>query len=453
MTPVRPAGSARTVAVAGVSSVIGAVPSFLVGALAVFLREDLAFDQTQLGLAIAVFFLSSALASIPGGQVTERVGARLAMLSASAVSGLSMLGIAFLASSWWSLLFWLAIAGLANGVAQPAGNLALARGVAKTKQGFAFGVKQSAIPTSTLLAGAAVPLVALTVGWRWAFVGVASAVALLAVLMPRDPYRSPTVRARGKTASTPDMPVAGLALLAFAAACAASVGTSLGSFYVEGAVSAGFNPGYAGTMLAVGSVACIASRLLIGLLADRTVRGHQAIMVTILLLGSLGLIGLAATDGHPTLLVPTTLLAFTAAWGWPGLFNFTIARFNPSAPAAATAITQTGVFVGGVIGPASFGVIAENVSFRAAWLAAAGACAAAAVTVLLSRRLFAAGRKALEAHERRVVDGPRSPVVPTVEAGGVSVAADASTRTDLTTGTDLADDRFESDRSPKRDER
>jgi predicted MFS family arabinose efflux permease len=423
MSSAPPAGSARTVVVAGMSSVIGAIPSFLVGSLAVFLREDLVFDQAQLGLAIAIFFLASAVAAIPGGQVTERIGARLAMLIASAASGAAMLGIAVLARSWLSLVLWLALAGIANGVAQPAGNLALARGVVRARQGLAFGVKQSAIPGATLFAGGAVPLVGLTVGWRWAFVAAASGVLVLAILMPRDPYRSPTVRARGR-ASRPDMPVAGLALLAFAAACGAAVGTSLGSFYVEGAVSAGFSVGFSGVMLAVGSTACIASRLLIGFLADRWVRGHEVIMITILLLGALALVGLAGTAQNPGLLVPATLLAFVAAWGWPGIFNFTVARLNPRAPAAATAITQTGIFVGGVLGPAAFGAIAERASFTAAWLTAAVSCASAAITILLSRRLFAAGQASLT--ERRRTGVPGEGAEPTT--GAVAVAGSMSER-------------------------
>ena len=52
------------------------------------------------------------------------------------------------------------------------------------RQGLSFGVKQAAIPVSTLLAGAAVPTVALTVGWRWAFVAAAVAALTALALVP-----------------------------------------------------------------------------------------------------------------------------------------------------------------------------------------------------------------------------------------------------------------------------
>ena len=68
----------------------------------------------------------------------------------------------------WSAL--LALGAAANALGQLASNAALAQHVPARRQGLSFGVKQAAIPVSTLLAGAAVPTVALTAGWRWAFV-------------------------------------------------------------------------------------------------------------------------------------------------------------------------------------------------------------------------------------------------------------------------------------------
>jgi 4-diphosphocytidyl-2-C-methyl-D-erythritol kinase len=56
----------------------------------------------------------------------------------------------------------------------------LARRVEVARRATAFAVKQSAIPAAMLLGGLAVPALALTVGWRWAFAGGAVAVELKA---------------------------------------------------------------------------------------------------------------------------------------------------------------------------------------------------------------------------------------------------------------------------------
>jgi MFS family permease len=381
------AGSGRTILVAASSSVLGAIPVFLVGSLAVFIREDLDFGQTQLGIAVAVFFLSSAALSIPGGRVTERLGARKAMLGAAGVTGIAMCGIGFLAASWTGLMAWLVLAGIANGVAQPAGNLALARGVPGGRRGLAFGIKQSSIPGATLIAGAAVPIIGLTVGWRWGFIGGALGAVLVGLIMPRDAYVSPVVRS-GKALRDGDAPVLPLVVLAMAATCGAAVGTSLASFYVEGAVTAGFSPGFSGVMLVVGSASGILSRLAVGWYADKRVRGHLILVSMLLGFGGLGFLALAMSATYPVLLLPGTLLGFAAGWGWPGLFNFIVVRLNPNAPAAATSITQTGVFLGGVTGPVAYGAVAENVSFQAAWLLAAALQVFGAILIIFARRML-----------------------------------------------------------------
>lgn len=381
------AGSARTIAVAAGGSVLGVIPVFLVGSLAVFVRDDLDFGQTQLGIAVSVFFLSSAASAIPGGRLTERLGARKALLGAAGVSGIAMIGIGILAMSWTGLMAWLVLAGIANGVAQPAGNLALARGVTGGRRGLAFGIKQSSIPAATLLAGAAVPIIALTVGWRWGFIGGALGAVVIALIMPRDAYVSPTARS-GKALRDGDSPILPLVVLATAATCGASVGTSLASFYVEGTVTAGFSAGFSGVMLVVGSASGILSRLAIGWYADKRVRGHLILVSMLLGFGGMGFVALAMSATFPALLLPGTILGFAAGWGWPGLFNFVVVRLNPNAPAAATAITQTGVFLGGVTGPVAFGAVAENVSFQVAWFLAAGLQVFGAILIIAARRML-----------------------------------------------------------------
>ena len=419
------AGSARTIVVAAGSSVLGAIPVFMVGSLAVFIRADLDFGQTQLGMAVAVFFLSSAALSIPAGRVTERLGARKTMLASAGVTGIAMCGIGILATSWTTLMAWLVLAGMSNGVAQPAGNLALARGVTGGRRGLAFGIKQSSIPTATLLAGAAVPIIGLTVGWRWGFVGGALGAVVVGLIMPKDAYVSPAVRS-GKAMRDGDSPVLPLVVLAMAATCGAAVGTALASFYVEGAVTAGFSPGFSGVMLVFGSATGILSRLAIGWYADKRVRGHLVLVSMLLGFGGIGFVALGMSAAHPALLLPGTVLGFAAGWGWPGLFNYIVVRLNPNAPAAATSITQTGVFLGGVTGPVSFGAVAENVSFQSAWFLAAGLQIFGAVLTLIARRMLREIRVEREAAEAAA----RAALADVPEVAGpaeVPDAADTST--------------------------
>ena len=204
-----------------------------------------------------------------------------------------------------------------------------------------------------------------------------------------------------------DSPILPLVVLAMAATCGASVGTSLASFYVEGAVTAGFSAGFSGFMLMLGSASGILARLAIGWYADKRVRGHLILVSMLLGFGGTGFIALAMSDAFPALLLPGTVLGFAAGWGWPGLFNYVVVRLNPNAPAAATAITQTGVFLGGVSGPVAFGAVAENVSFQAAWLMAAGLQVFGAILVIVARRMLRDIRA-----EREAADATAQAVAP-----------------------------------------
>ena len=99
------------------------LPAFLIGGLAVQVRGELGFGEAALGLAVAVFFVTSSLLSAPMGRVVERIGAHRAMRLAAAGSAASLLGVALLASSWAWLVACLLVGGLANAVSHPAAKI------------------------------------------------------------------------------------------------------------------------------------------------------------------------------------------------------------------------------------------------------------------------------------------------------------------------------------------
>ncbi|WP_345384785.1 MFS transporter [Pseudonocardia yuanmonensis] len=363
------------------------LPIFLTGALAVQISAELGFDPAGLGLVVALYFGVSALVSLPVGKVVERLGSgrtsRIAVLGAAAFMVLA----AGLARNYASLVAILLCGAWCNVMGQLSSNLTLARAMPAARMGLSFGVKQASVPLATLLAGLAVPAVALTVGWRWAYVmGAALALASLAAA-PRGSGPA------GKDRTVPeDRATAALSVIGAAAGLGAAAATGLGIFLVASAVDRGVDPGLAGLVLTLGSVVGLLMRMLHGWLADRRTGGHVAVVAGSLLLGAGGLLLLAAPG--PVALVVGTVLGFGLGWSWPGLLQFAVVRLNPSAPAAATAIVQVGVYAGGFLGPVGFGFLAAHVSFTAAWLVAAAAMLVAGGGVLLGRRM-------LRAHTRR----------------------------------------------------
>jgi MFS family permease len=371
------------------------LPAFLTGGLAVQVRGELDFGTGALGLAVAAFFVSSALASAVMGRAVERVGSHRGMRLAAVSSAASLLGVALLANSWAGLVACLVLGGLANAVSHPAANLSLVREVPAGYQGLSFGIKQAAIPVATLLAGLAVPTIAVTLGWRWAFAGAAVLALAVAFLVPAGTSRD--VVRRPREIRDKDARVTPLVLLALGIGLGSTAATPLGAFLVESSVATGLRVETAGLLLASGSAASIVVRVLFGRLADGMSGGRLLLVAAMLATGVAGFALLAT--GRVALLLPGALLAFAAGWGWPGLFNFAIVKTSPGAPAAATGITQTGASGGAAVGPLVFGLVAEAGSYQAAWLVCGVFALGALVAILAGRHLVLRDRRAAPAGE------------------------------------------------------
>ncbi|MGI9049272.1 MAG: MFS transporter, partial [Rubrobacteraceae bacterium] len=373
----------RPILLAVAVATAGVLPAFLTGGLAVQIRSEMHFGVGDLGLLVAAFFVSSALSSALFGRLVERIGSHRGMRAAALASAASLLCVALLARSWGGLLVCLIFGGFANAVSQPATHLSLAREVPPERQGLSFGIKQAAIPTATLLAGLAVPVVAITVGWRWAFAGAAALALIVALLVPAETLGGVSRVKKGRAGDAHTRP---LVLLAFGIGLGSMAATPLGAFISGAAVSEGLRAGTAGLLLALGSATGITVRVLFGILADRMNSGRLRLVSGMLVVGAVGFALLAS--GIHGLLVVGTLLAFGAGWGWPGLFNFAIVRTNPGAPAAATGITQTGASGGAAIGPLVFGFLVEATSHNTAWMAPVATAVAAAGAILVGRSLL-----------------------------------------------------------------
>jgi MFS family permease len=144
--------------------------------------------------------------------------------------------------------------------------------------------------------------------------------------------------------------------------------------------------GAAGWLLTIGSLLGIVMRIFQGARVDRGERGPLQVVIAMLLVGAVAFVGYATMV--PAAMVLATPIAFGFGWAWPGLFNFSVVRNNPSAPASATGITQTGTYVGAMAGPLAFGAIAQHASYEWAWLVGAGWFLASAAFMIAGRRMM-----------------------------------------------------------------
>ena len=371
-------------------TVMGVLPAFLVGALAVQVRDDLGIGPAGIGAASATLFAVTGLLARPLGLVVQRIGSGRGLATAALLSAVSLAGVG-LARSFAVLLGALVVGGAGNAMAQPAANLSISRAIGPGRLGLAFGVKQSSIPAATLLGGLSVPGIALVFGWRWAL-AAAAVVALGIAAWGALSGRGPGVR----TAAAGDevdrgLPRGGLLVLTVGVGLAAAGSTSLGVFLVDSGVRAGLAPGSSGLLFALCSLLGLTGRIGLGWIVDRHPgRSPYVLIANLLTCGAAGYLLLGT--GSTVLFVVGALFAYGAGWTWPGLFHFAIVRDNRLAAASATGFVQTGLSLGAAGGPLAFGVLAEAMSYGTAWLGTAVLALAGAATIRTGRRMVRRSR-------------------------------------------------------------
>lgn len=377
-------GALRSLVASLAITAAGVLPGFLVSANAVRIRAELTISTSAFGLMVAVFFAVGGLGAPLGGRLVDRLGWRRGLGVSAILSACTLVGFATLVQSPTMLLALLVLGGVTLGLTGPTGNLVLADEMPVHRLGLVFGIKQSAIPVATIFAGFAVPLIALSSGWRWTFAG-GLAFPLLAAATTRSFGHAATTSVRGDRRVRLDGS-SDLVLAALGAALAMTAAGGMAAFLVTSAVDLGVAEGTAGTLYAVASLLGLSVRVVAGQAADRTRTLGFRPTAIMMLAGAIGYVLLATRT--PVLLVPGMLLAFGCGWSWAGLMNYGIVRTNPGHVATATGTVQLGATLGVAAGPIVLGVTADLAGYRAMWVVAAlSATFGAAVMAVAARRI------------------------------------------------------------------
>ena len=367
----------RVTAVASSVVALAVLPVFLTGAMGVQIRAELGIGTAGFGLMLSAFYISSALSSPRLGRAVERHKPVKSMRWAVTLTFVSLIGVGLAGRNPGLYAGFLVLTGLGFALAQLATDLFIARAIPTDKRATALGIKHAAIPFATLLAGLTVPAIAVTIGWRWAFlVGAGGATILWAGLPKSLSGSSGPASVDQKRSSSKE-----LVALAVAISIATAGGSALGAFLVSYAVATGMGHAAAGLLLAAGGASSIAVRVISGWVADRRSSHGYIGVVMLLMFGSVGY-ALLITE-QPMLILVGTIIAFGGVLGWSGLVAHAVIDRNLDAPAGATGVTQVGFYAGGVIGPPFFGLLIDQFSYRFAWAVGAGTALLAAGLVLV----------------------------------------------------------------------
>ena len=281
------------------------------------------------GYFVTTVYLGSMIGTATAGGWVTRFGP---ILVSQAGLALCFVGLAVAASGWLpAVLAGALLIGLGYGPATPASSAILVRAAPPHMLALTFSIKQTGVPLGTAIAGAAVPLLVLALGWQGAALAIGVACALCAAtLVPvRERYdaaRNAAMPLSLRSAFAPvamvvrDRALLELSLVSFIyAGMQITLLAYLVTFLVE---DFALSLVLAGMVMAASQITSVVARIAWGVFADRLATRRA----------TLGLLGVG--------MAITAFSALAAGPGWPlwGLFAFAMAY-------GATAVGWNGVFL------------------------------------------------------------------------------------------------------------
>ena len=384
---------AQPLAVVSVSSLstafsvgVGLAPGFIASAL----RADLGIHHWHVGLLVSLHFGCTGLASVPAGRITDRWGARFAVVTNLALSALAA-GLAAALGSYPALLVAAVLSGFGYALSGVGTSVAVVRAVGERRRTAAMVATNAGLPAIVAVSAFAGPWVADRWRWEWVLgaLGVGAAVAALLALRTLGddrPERHDDLERR-----LPKhfgwFPVAAFLMLSgFAPTLAWSVS------YIEEALGA--TPTLSGVLVGVAAAITFVSLIVSSLLADRVdpqtrirlvaalstnnrmtwaifgfVRYRIRLVMTLCLVralfGALILAGVAFGAGVAVAGIVGGMIVQTACFG---AMYAAVADRAPRSVARATSLTMVGSFLGALVGPVAFGAFIDaGGSYGWAW--------------------------------------------------------------------------------------
>ena len=346
------------------------------------LRDAMGVGFVELGLALTLFNVVTALVQAPMGLLVDRHGARPVLVGGLALAALA-LALPALFGSYASLLAASALLGVANAVYHPADYDMLSRGIGEARTGRAFSIHTFA----GFLGGALAPGAMLGMAALLGPLGALAAAGLLGLLAAiplalargEATERAPAKPPRGGSAAPPA--AGGLGAVLTPAVVMLTVFFTLLSLSTGGVqnFSVVALAGAHGVSFAAATVALTAwlslsalGVLAGGVVADRT-RRH----------GEVAALGFGGTAALVLLvaLVPMPDVALAAALGLAGFLAGMImpsrdmlvrAASPPGATGRTFGVVTTGFNIGGALGPVLYGWLMDHGQPRAVFLVAVG---------------------------------------------------------------------------------
>lgn len=371
-------GTAINVAVV---TVLTSTPIFLPGATSQLISKSINFGPGGIGVIFTLYWLFS----VVGAYISRNDHRPFSIQKRISQSVLiTALALAFIAI-YPQFGIWVgpAIGGAVYGYSQPYTNLLIMKECSNRIHGFAYGLKQAAIPAATLISSLAVPIIAVPLGWRQLFGIIAFFTLIYSLFLAKN---SQTIISKSQNKSTAKLKLNWhLSMLALTGSLGAMVGNSLGGYLIISLTDSGFSLTAASFIAAVSSVANIIVRIIAGVAADRGKKSPYRYLEFMFVFGMIGTLFLLTNIN--SIQIIGSILAYAGGWGWAGLLHYVTGAAYPGKERQATAVSQMGVSLGASFGPLIFGCLFSYAGAQIAWISLFIACAVAMITVLIAYRI------------------------------------------------------------------
>ncbi|HEY5660427.1 MAG TPA: MFS transporter [Gaiellaceae bacterium] len=339
-------------------------------AIAPAIRRDFGLTLTQTGVVLAASFFGSVPTLLLWGLVADRIGERIVMSAGLAAAAGALVWAAY-ASTFALLVTALAVAGgVAAGVNSATGR-AVMQWFGADERGLALGIRQMAVPLGGAIGAVALPFLEQHYSLRAAFVGLAVASMVGAVVAFVLIRVEPTIEDRSVLAR----PLRDRRVWLICAGSTFFVTTQLSllGFFVL------FLHDQRGVSTAVAAAALAATQVLGGISRIGLGRWSDHLRMRIAPLRWVGL-GIAVSVAVLTvvlnasvwIVVPALMVAATFGLSWNGLsFTATAETAGRARSGAAIGLQQTFLAAGGLVAPIAFAAVVHHGSWRTAFALAA----------------------------------------------------------------------------------
>src|SRR6478736_7054576 len=336
---------------------------FVLPMLFPFLKTQLGVGYIELGFALTIVGLVSALTQAPIGYLADHIGARKVLLIGLSVGGLALI-ILGLHLSYTSLIVCAALLGLANSVYHPCDYAILSAHMDVRRMGRAFSIHTFAGFLGGAVAPAIMAALVATVGGPGALIvagAVGPAVALLLFAVGIPDASSADRRADGGSAAKQSIMTPAIIMLTLFFMLLGLSNAGISNFGVV-ALMSGYGVTFSAANIALTAFlgASAAGVLAGGYLADRTLR-HGQVAAACFAINAVIILVIA------TISLPSVVL--TIAMGVAGFLGGVIAPSRdmlvrnaapPGAAGRAFGIVSTGFTLGGIVSPLLYGWIMDQ---------------------------------------------------------------------------------------------